>query len=357
MKNLNYLVYLHSLWLSQKQLLKIFEVEQNYKEIFEKLSFDLLKDFGLRSDKIGKVLDKKNKVNIEDIDEKLNERNVSIITIHSNEYPEEFFDLDDYPFFFYLRWNLGECDKFSVIWSRVMTNYSLKAMKEVIPDISNNFTIVSWWAIWCDSVAHRMALELGSKTIVCIWTWIDVDYPANNKKMYNSIAKNGWWIISIFPIWTNPSPFNFPIRNPLIAALCKWILLVEAKFKSWSLITIRHAKSLNRPIYSFPWEAFKINFEWNLSLIKANEAKMVTSSSDILEDYNLGASKRWKVKVPEFTDAVQGDIFNLLLLEPLNSDEIAEKSGVNIKEIALSLTLMEIEWHIKKIAWWFYEVS
>lgn len=356
MKDLKFLAYLHSIWFSHKNLKKLFEIDENYKEVYDNLTFEFLISLWIRSDRAQKIIDLKINFDESKVDEALNERNVKIVTIHSNEYPEGLFDLEDYPYFFYLRGSLPEGNYFSVVWSRAMTSYSLKTMKEVIPDLSNNFTIVSGGAIWCDSVSHRWALELWNKTIVCIGTWIDVDYPANNKKMYQEIAEWNGWIISVFPVWTNPNQFNFPVRNPLIAALWIWTLLVEAKLKSWSLITIRHAKKINRPIFTFPWEAFKANFEWNLSLIKSWEWKMVLESKDILEEYSLWASKKWKVKTPEFEDFLQKEIFEYLLLEPLKVDEIAEKSGKNISDISLSLSFMEIQWHVNKISWWFYEV-
>lgn len=87
-KEFIYLVWLHSLWFTNKKLHQIFEKTQNYKEIFDKISTSFLQSLCFNNSQIEKILDKKYKINLDFLIKKLEERNVKIITIKDENFPE-----------------------------------------------------------------------------------------------------------------------------------------------------------------------------------------------------------------------------------------------------------------------------
>lgn len=352
-----YLAMLHKIWINHKKLHIIFADNTNYKSFYDNLSFNTLKLYNYSDKQIEFILNEKKKVDINDIENKLLDRNVIIITINDKNYPYSMRQLPNIPYLFYLRWNIDNSPKFAVVWSRKITTYWERAIEKIVWEVSNYFTIVSGWATWCDTKAHEVALEKSNKTLSIIWTWIDLDYPVFNKKLYDKIVINWWWIISIFPIWEVWNPYNFPIRNEIVAWLSVWVLVVEAKNKSWTLITSNLALDLWKDLFAVPWDFFRVNSEWCNDLIKKWSAKLVTCSEDILLEYNISS---WNIntiiKRIDFNDTIEENIYNVLILESLTVDEVARKILLDVTTISFKLSMLEIKKLIKKSYWWKYEV-
>ena len=64
------------------------------------------------------------------------------------------------------------------------------------------------------------------------------------------------------------------------------MLVVEAKKRSGSLITVDYALEQGKNIYAIPGNIININSEGTNELIKQG-AKIVTQINDILEDYRI----------------------------------------------------------------------
>lgn len=353
-----FLVYLHSIWISQKKLWIIFEKDNNYEEIFNKLDYAFLKRFKIRDDAISNILDNKKNINTTLIEKKINDRKVKIIIINDKEYPDNLKQISNPPYLLYVRWKIDNSPKIAVVWARNITSYWKNIIEKIIPELSKYFCIVSGGAAWCDSEAHKQTLESGNKTIAVIWTWIDNDYPTWNKKMFDLIVQSEWAIVSIFPVWEVWNPYNFPVRNEIVAGLSVGTLVVEAKIKSWSLITANLSLDLWRDLFAVPWDIFKLNSEWCNNLIKTWQSKMVVKTQDILEEYNCNSSTINSNKINiEFNDEIEKDIYNYLLLESLLIDELAKKLNLDSKTVSFKLSFMEINGYIRKITGWKYEIA
>lgn len=351
-----FLVLLHSIWLNHKNLNNIFHDNSEYKSYYNNLSFLDLKKLWLRENKINSVLKKKEDITPHFIEKKLKEREVSIITINEKFYPNLLKEIPNKPYFIYLRWSIDNSLKISVVGSRNITSYWKKTIEAIIPTLSKYFIIVSWWANWCDSEAHLQTLNSWNKTISVVWTWIDIDYPASNKRLYDSIVANWWAVISIFPIWELGQPYNFPIRNEIVAGLSVWTLVIEAKEKSWSLITAKLSLDLWRDLFSIPWEIFKSNSHWCNNLIKNSEAKLVGEVNDILEEYNIDFKFNKKNLNIKFTDSLEKNIYDYLLLENLSLNDLSKKLSIDIQTISQKISLLELKWITKRWNLWNYNI-
>lgn len=343
---MNYLVYLHTIWLTHKKLSKIFEENNDYKWVFEDFENDNFEKYNIwENESIKKWIKKLDKKKIDKI---LKELDVKIVTIHDKNYPKYLKEIPNPPYFLYVRWDLEENQKyFWVVWSRKITPYAKKAWETIIPDLAFYFNIVSWWAWWCDSLAHEICVKNWLKTTVIFGTWIDITYPVANESLFKDVLKNNWCLISIFPIWTIWSNFTFPVRNEIVSWMSDWILVLQAAQKSWTLITANLALDQWKDLFVIPWDIFKEEFVWCNDLIKNWNAKLVTNSSDILEEYSFKIIK--KEKEVSFRNNIEKDIFNLLKYNiSLSIDEFLEKTSYNYGEISLNISMMEISWIIKK---------
>ena len=344
---MNYLVYLHSAWISQRVLCKIFENNLDYKKVWEKLSNKFLEKY-YSSNEIKKILQTKSRLDTKKLDEKIKKLQVKIITIHNKNYPEKLKNISNPPYFLYVRWELNWSDNFfAIVGSRKISNYAKKVGESIIPNLTKYFTIVSGWAWGCDTLAHKLSLENFGKTIVVFWTWIDITYPVWNGKLFEKVLEMWWALVSIFPIWTPWGTYTFPVRNEIVSGMSSWVLVLEASEKSWTIITANLALDQWKDLFAIPGDIFHLNSVWTNNLIKTGQAKLTTSVNDILEEYNYKVIDTKKEVILE--NEIQKNIFELLKYNlSLSIDEILEKTWFDYGVLSLNLSLMELNWILKK---------
>ena len=84
----------------------------------------------------------------------------------------------------------------------------------------------------------------------------------------DKIIEEGGAVISEYPLGTKPEKMNFPARNRIISGLSKGVIVVEAKEKSGTLITVDFALEQGRDIYVVPRKYYKPKFLWNKRITK-----------------------------------------------------------------------------------------
>ena len=88
-------------------------------------------------------------------------------------------------------------------------------------------------------------------TFSVVGTGVDVCYPTENIELYNDILKKGG-IISEYPPGSKALAWHFPQRNRIISGLSHKVVVVEAKEKSGSLITVEWALEQGRDVMAVP---------------------------------------------------------------------------------------------------------
>jgi DNA processing protein len=74
-------------------------------------------------------------------------------------------------------------------------------------------------------------------------------------------------------------------------------------------------------------------------LIKTNMAKMFTNVSDILETDMIVEQK----KLFATTDEIERKIIEVLMIEELTLDEICHKTGINVSELCVKLSMLSMK--------------
>ncbi|MDD5770561.1 MAG: DNA-processing protein DprA [Candidatus Gracilibacteria bacterium] len=345
---MNYLVYLHSIGFTHKSLGDIFKNNENYEEFYKNINLETLGNFIKKEKQISSILQEKSRINTKNIDKKLYDLNVNIITIKDKSYPKNLKEISNPPYFLYVRGILNGNDNFfSIVGSRKISAYTKKVGESVIPDLTKYFTIVSGGAGGCDSLAHKICIENKSKTIVVFGTGIDITYPVSNNNLFEEVLKNSGALISIFPIGTHGSIYTFPIRNEIVSGISSGVLVLEAGEKSGTLITANLALDQGKDLFAIPGDIFNVNHIGTNNLIKNSNAKLITSSNDILEEYNYKIINTKKEII--FENETQENIYNLLKYNlSLSIDELIEKTNYNYGLLSLNLSLMELNYLIKK---------
>ena len=219
----------------------------------------------------------------------MEKNNIDIISIEDNEYPELLRKIYSPPINIYIIGNKNILNNvnISIVGSRDMTFYGECVAKDFAYNLANSgFNIISGLAKGIDSCAHIGAINAGGKTIAVLGNGLDTIYPKENIELAKNILNKGGAIISEFPLGTKPEKMNFPMRNRIVSGMSNGVLVVEAKLKSGTMITVDFALEQGRDVFVIPGNINSKNSEGTNDLIKQG-AKLVTYYEEIVDEYSL----------------------------------------------------------------------
>lgn len=211
---------------------------------------------------------------------------MKIIYQAQNEYPEKLNNIYSSPARLYLVGDESILNKPSVaiIGCRDASDYGKKVAFNFAYELAKEgFVVISGLAREIDTYAHLGAVKAGGKTIAVLGSGLKHIYPSENKKLCNEIVKNSGAIITEYEPHTKPLPMNFPSRNRIISGLSNGVLVVEAKQKSGTLITVDYALEQGKDVFVIPGNITSINSYGTNELIKQG-AKLVTNTKEIIEE-------------------------------------------------------------------------
>lgn len=139
--------------------------------------------------------------------------------------------------------------------------------------------VVSGLARGIDAAAHHASLETGTVGVVA--GGIDIQYPPENSELQDAIGENGL-LVAEHPPGLSPRGKDFPRRNRIISGMSLGVVVIQAAFRSGSLITADYAINQNREVMAVPGHPFDPRAHGPNRLIR-DGATLVRSVDDILE--------------------------------------------------------------------------
>lgn len=278
-------------WLSRIQ-----NVRKNILyEILKKIKLDelwhadkyKLTNLGFSMQETKELLDEKYRFGLNNYIDYLNKNNINLITIFDKSYPKKLRNIYDPPLVLYAKGNINLLNRLgiAIVGCRLSTNYGNNISTQFSYILSKyNINVISGLARGIDASSHKGAIKANGNTIAVVGSGLDIIYPYENKYLFTEIIEKGGLIISEYVPGTKPISKNFPQRNRIISGISNGVLVVEAKEKSGSLITAEFALEQGREVYAIPGNINSMNSVGTNELIKQG-AKMVTSVSEILEDF------------------------------------------------------------------------
>ncbi len=157
----------------------------------------------------------------------------------------------------------------AIIGCREATRYGLEnAYKFAYELAKRGICIISGFARGIDTYAHKGAVAVKGKTIAVLGCGLDIVYPSENIELYKQIIVNNGAIITEYPIGIKPEKHHFPTRNRIISGLSDGVLVVEAKKRSGTMITVEHALEQGKNVYAIPGNITSDNSYGTNELIK-----------------------------------------------------------------------------------------
>jgi DNA processing protein len=276
------------------------------------------------------------------------ERGISIVTQEDDDYPAPLLEAYDPPLLLYVWGKLEARDKhaISVVGSRRATHYGTQATKKLSYQIAQaGFTIISGLARGIDTAAHEAAVAANGRTIAVLGSGLAKLFPQENLALAEKIASGFGAVVSEFPLHTSPDKQTFPMRNRIVAAWARAVLVVECPAWSGSLITANLASEYGKPIFAVPGPIDKPTSAGCNQLIR-NGATLVADASHLLDDLGQLPFARQAsiaepaVELPELPEE-EAAVFAAVTVDESPVDRIIERSGLPAHVV--TATLMKLE--------------
>ena len=275
------------------------------------------------------------------------------IPAFDSRFPERLREIPESPGCIYLKGRLPDPVEMTVgiIGARDGTEYGKMVARTLAKELSEyGISIISGMAYGIDTAAHEGALLGGGKTYAVLGCGVDICYPALNKKLYSKIQEEGG-IISEYPEGSPPLPHHFVARNRLIAGLSDILIVVEAKERSGTFITVDRALEQGKQVFVVPGRITDpLSRGCNKLLMEG--ASLCLSKEDILSCFSIEAGKD-NEKKPNLKGE-EKRIYNALDLEGKHIDALYKELGIPLQSLYSVLVKMEIEGYCESFSSSYY---
>lgn len=315
------------------------------------------------------------------------------------DYPDRLMHIYDYPLCLYYYGKLPDDDvpTVAIVGSRQNTTYGYNIAEAFAKSFANmGIQVISGLARGIDGASHKGAMDGGGYTCGVLGCGIDICYPRENIGLFTAMKASGG-IVSEYSLGTAPHPGQFPVRNRIISGLSDVVIVVEARKKSGSLITVDSALEQNKEVMVVPGRIGDSLSEGCNELIKLGAA-IITSPKDILDIEAIRSKidnkkriidestrkftkyaksgienaknpentltdicnknkdgipeyQQNKGSVQEFKLATKKNmLYSCVDLYPVGLNELIERTGLSLQEISSALVELELEGKIEEVA-------
>lgn len=234
----------------------------------------------------------------------------------------------------------------SIVGSRKCSSYGAGAARYLGQRLSKaGYTIVSGMASGIDACAHQGALDARGKTIAVLGCGIDICYPKGNLRLYEKIARWGL-ILSEYPPGMPPKAGLFPMRNRIIAALSRAVVIVEAAERSGALITADLALDAGKEVFAVPGQIFSSSSKGTHRLLRQG-AVLISDWQDVpLELGDVVQEEKEEKKT--FQDADVQAIWEQISWEAQSMQQLSQRLRIEADKFMQCITMLEMTGYVER---------
>lgn len=296
----------------------------------------------------------------------LKKNGVTFISYNQEEYPKGLKEIEQAPIALYRKGNPipKEQKKVAIIGARDCTIHGMTVAGYFARELARSgVCIVSGLARGIDGTAHRGALEAGKESrsgdaliggnIGVLGCGINIRYPLEHYDLYEEMEQCGT-ILSEYNWNVQPRRSLFPMRNRIMSGLSDAILVVEAKEKSGSLITVDFGLEQGKEICALPGRISDSLSKGCNRLIQQGAA-LVTKPQDVLYQLGLDPSNAYSnhsnnIEAKNFLlETDEKLVYSCLDFEPKYVDSIIKETGLPVQEALSILFRLECRNYIKQV--------
>jgi DNA processing protein len=252
------------------------------------------------------------------------------------EFPEPLRAIPDPPLVLYARGALPSGPALAVVGSRLASARAREVARAWSASLAAaGVWIVSGLAYGVDAAAHRGALEGRGRTLAVLASGLDRPSPAGNIGLARAILDAGGGWLSEHPPGVPALAHHFPERNRLISGLARAVWVVEARERSGSLWSARHALEQGRDVWTTPGPV-------DTDLCRGSNALLRDGAGPVLEAADLHLALLGSAPQPARAAEGPGDALLARLRDgPADADALGRALGLG--PAALAALLVELE--------------
>ncbi|WP_329128033.1 DNA-processing protein DprA [Streptomyces sp. NBC_01465] len=221
----------------------------------------------------------------------------------------------------------------AVVGARACTPYGAHMAGSLGSGLAERgWVVVSGAAFGVDGAAHRGALAAGGATVAVLACGVDQVYPRGHSELIGRIAEQGL-VVGELPPGDHPTPSRFIMRNRVIAALTRGTVVVEAEYRSGSLVTARSAQRLGRFTMGVPGPVTS-GLSAGVHELLRGEGVLVSDADEVVELVgeigDLAPDRRGPVLPRDLLDPVAARVLEALPAHgAVRGRDIARESGTS----------------------------
>jgi DNA processing protein len=299
-----------------------------------------------------------------------------VLTPDNEAYPKALSALRDAPILLFYRGNpqvLNE-PSIAIVGSRNPSYYGREQAFTIAQQlVTSDLHVISGLAIGIDGEAHKGALNKSTtvghgKTIAVLGSGLEEIYPKRHQALADHIVVSGGVLLSEHLPDIKALAQHFPRRNRLVSGMSLGTLVIEAAYKSGSLITARFAAEQGREVFALPGAVTNPLTRGCHQLIKEG-ANLIENAADIINLINsdlaietravgidlegraknqhdlFGASAEVAKSGPKLA-GIGKIVYQALDVVPTSIDSLVNRTGLSVAEVAQQLILMELKGHV-----------
>lgn len=350
------------------------------KRLYEMSEHDFTEGLGLSKRMAKHIINRRNEYDGEGLIRIMEQENIGFVRYFDNAYPKRLGQIASMPYGLFYRGALPDDDTPSValIGARECSQYG-RLMAEYFGDrlAREGVNIISGMAYGIDGIAQMAAIDAGGKSYAVLGSGVMNVYPPSNKPLYDRLTDGCGGVMSEYNPLSCASGRQFPPRNRIISALADVVIVVEAKAKSGTLITVDMAIDQGKDVMVIPGRITDPLSVGCLNLMKIGAVpaiciddvlQMLDKSSKKKKLGNVKTTeKKERIKLSETFEKVDTKInaeknnqkihlerdeelvYSVLDLYPQNPDDIAQKTNLSLPVILKNLTSLELKGRIKEV--------
>lgn len=265
---------------------------------------------------------------------------IGVTTVGSAEYPTCLANDPERPGALFYRGELSalNAERVGIVGTRNATAAGRATAEELGAALAEaGICVVSGLALGIDAAAHRGAVNARSAAAPCVavvGNGLDECYPKRNVRLWEQVIDRHL-LISEWPPGTAPDAFRFPLRNRIIAALSKVLVVVESRERGGSLITARACLDRGIEVMVVPGSP-KSRASAGTNLLLRDGATPVTSVVDILDAVGSGV-RHLPAPISPPLDGVSAEIVERCAAGPATLDTIVADCELGLGVVAMAV--------------------
>jgi DNA processing protein len=298
-----------------------------------------------------------------------------VLTPDDEAYPKALSALRDAPILLFYRGNprvLNE-PSIAIVGSRNPSYYGREQAFTIAQQlVTSDFHVISGLAIGIDGEAHKGALNKTTvgygKTIAVLGSGLEEIYPKRHQALADHIVVSGGVLLSEHLPDIKALAQHFPRRNRLVSGMSLGTLVIEAAYKSGSLITARFAAEQGREVFALPGAVINPLSRGCHQLIKEG-ANLIENATDIINLINSDLAIETRVAGIDVEGQVENQhdlfgesagvnkletklsgigkiVYQALDVIPTSIDSLVNRTGLSVAEVAQQLIIMELRGHV-----------